>query len=68
MVDRKLIYDSLCSIICSTISIIGLFYAFEFGISGDLVLFWVSIITWVTILIISISFMIWTLVEYNKNL
>jgi hypothetical protein len=68
MVDRKLVYDSLCSIICSIISIIGLFYAFEFGISGDLILFWVSIVIWVIILIISLTFMIWTLVEYSKNL
>jgi len=67
MVDRKIVFDSVCSVICSIISIIGLIYSFELQDTGDQNLFFVSIIIWIIVLTVSVIFIIWTYIEYRRN-
>lgn len=65
-IDKGFLFDCLCSSIFSAISMIAIIFTLITQTYGDIVLFWLSLITWSVLFIVSVVFFLLTIIQHMK--
>ncbi len=65
-IDKGFLIDCLCSSVFSAMSMIAIIFTLITETYGDIVLFWLSLIIWSVLFIISIVFFILTIIQHLR--
>ncbi len=65
-IDKGFLIDCLCSSVFSAMSMIAIIFTLITETYGDIVLFWLSLIIWSVLFIVSIVFFILTIIQHLR--